>query len=215
MVSSQFYPREAHLDTISAIFFDIGGVCLSDGWSLEQHKHIANKFGFDYDLFERRHRCVADAFDNGQMALVAYLEWTIFFAPRPFTPDDVMREIQSIMAPVPGTLQLVRALRNTGRYLLATLNNEPREFNEYRIEHFGLRALFTAFFSSCYLGLRKPQPEIYRRVLQITQRSGGECLFIDDNPMNVEVAQTLGMPAIQFVNATQLRADLIKAGIFF
>jgi putative hydrolase of the HAD superfamily len=100
-------------------------------------------------------------------------------------------------------------------YLLATLNNEPCEFNEYRIEHFGLRALFTAFFSSCYLGLRKPQPEIYQRALQITQQSVSECLFIDDNPMNVEVAQTLGMHAIQFVNAAQLRADLIKAGIFF
>jgi putative hydrolase of the HAD superfamily len=109
----------------------------------------------------------------------------------------------------------VRALRASKRYLLATLNNESRELNEYRIERFGLRELFSVFFSSCYLGLIKPQPDAYRRAFQITQCRPDECIFVDDRPMNVEVARILGMHAIQFTSAAQLVSDLRESDIVF
>ena len=178
---------------ITTLFFDIGGVCLSNGWDHEQRQQVAQKFGFDYEAFDSRHRQVVDAMERGQLTLNEYLGWTLFYEPRPFTIEQVVAEIEQLSTPFTETLALVQRLHDTGTYLLATLNNQSRELNEYRIERFGLRALFSVFFSSCYLGLVKPQPDTYRRALQMTQRRPDECLFVDDRPMNVEVARILGM----------------------
>ncbi len=203
------------MGTITTIFFDLGGVCLSNGWDREQRRVVTEKFGFDYETFDRRHRQVVDALERGQLTLREYLQWTIFYEARPFTIDELTAEIMQLSVPFPETLQIVQALRRTGNYLLATINNESRELNEYRIQRFGLRELFTAFFTSCYLGLLKPQPEHYRRAMQITQRAPDECLYVDDRPLNVEVAHILGMHPIQFFDAAQLEADLRAAGVAF
>jgi putative hydrolase of the HAD superfamily len=203
------------MGAITTIFFDIGGVCLSNGWDHEQRQVVARTFGFDYDTFDSRHRQVADTLERGQFTLDEYLQWTLFYEPRPFTPADIVAAIKQISTPIVETLELIRTLRATNRYLLATINNESRELNEYRIERFELRTLFSAFFSSCYLGLLKPQPEHYRRALQITQRTPAECLYIDDRPLNVEVARILGMQPVRFSDAAQLEVELRAAGVSF
>jgi putative hydrolase of the HAD superfamily len=203
------------MGAITTIFFDLGGVCLSNGWDHEQRQALARKLGFDYETFDSRHRQVVDTLERGQLTLEDYLQWTLFYEPRAFTLAQVVDEMQRLSTAFGETLDLVRALRASGRYLLATLNNESRELNEYRIERFGLRELFSAFFTSCYLGLIKPQPDMYRRALQITQRRPDECAFVDDRPMNAEVARILGMQPVQFTSAEHLEADLQAAGIVF
>jgi putative hydrolase of the HAD superfamily len=203
------------MGAVTTLFFDLGGVCLSNGWDREQRRVITDNFGLNYDTFDRRHRQVVDTLERGQLTLHEYLQWTMFYEARPFTIDEVTGEILELSTPFPETLELVTALRKTNNYLLATINNESRELNEYRIKKFELRSLFTAFFSSCYFGMLKPQPDHYRRALEITQRSVEECLYIDDRPMNVEVARILGMHAIQFIDAGQLETDLRAAGVQF
>ncbi len=198
---------------ITAIFFDIGAVLLSNGWTeVERHRVLA-AFDLDFETFEQRHYQVIDAFDYGQISLQTYLDWTVFYTPRPFTPQDFEREVQRIMTPIPETLQIARELKNAGRYFMATLNNEPREFNDFRIQHFGLPDLFSAFFSSCYLGVRKPQLEVYRKALAISQRRPEESLFIDDYPENIQAARDLGMKAILYVDDASLRENLVKFGL--
>jgi putative hydrolase of the HAD superfamily len=198
---------------ITAIFFDIGGVILSNGWSEPERRRVVESFNLDYAAFDRRHIQVIDAFDYGHMDLETYLLWTVFYEPRTFSAQDFFHEIQRIMQPMPETLQVTEELRDSGKYLLATLNNEPGEINLYRIQHFGLPKIFSVFFSSCYLGVRKPQKGIFQKALQITQRQPEECLFIDDVLMNVEAAQDLGMHAIHFLNAAQLRESLKQIGV--
>ena len=201
------------MSPISTLFFDIGGVCLSNGWDHEQRQSLAKALQFDYQAFDSRHRQVIDSLERGQITLDEYLRWTLFYEPREFTIEQVIEQIEQLSTPFQATLDLIGALRDHGGYLLATINNESRELNEYRIERFGLRSLFSAFFSSCYLNLLKPQPEHYRRALQITQRRPEECLYIDDRPMNVEVARILGMRPILFTSAAQLGSELRDAGI--
>src|SRR5262249_29820466 len=99
------------------------------------------------------------------------------------------------------------------KFFLATINNEILELNTYRIEHFDLRRYFAVFFSSCFLGLRKPDEAIYRAVLQMTARQPEECLFIDDREVNLECPRELGIRTILFRDANQLRADLKEAGV--
>ena len=201
------------MGAITTIFFDLGGVCLSNGWDHEQRQVIAHDFGFDYEPFDSRHRQVVDSLERGHLSLQEYLDWTLFYTPRSFTRDEIVQAIYQLSEPIRPTLDLLRALHASGRYLLGTINNESRELNEYRIQRFALCDLFTAFFSSCYLGLVKPQPEHYRRALQITQREPDECVFVDDRPLNVEVARILGMHPIQFESTEQLQHDLRAAGV--
>jgi putative hydrolase of the HAD superfamily len=201
------------MQTITTIFFDIGGVCLSNGWDHEQRQVIARQFGFDYEAFDSRHRQVVDSLERGLLTLDDYLTWTLFYEPRSFTVGEVTEAIKNLSTPFNDTLELIKRLRASGAYILMTINNESRELNDYRIARFGLRDLFSAFFSSCYLGLLKPQPEHYRRALQITQRTVDECLYVDDRPMNVEVARILGMHPIHFTDAARLADDLRAAGV--
>ncbi|MGA8220615.1 MAG: HAD-IA family hydrolase, partial [Candidatus Acidiferrales bacterium] len=84
---------------------------------------------------------------------------------------------------------------------------------EYRIAQFHLRDYFESFFSSCYLRVRKPDAEIYRRALEITQCMPEECAMIDDRGLNLECARELGMHVIQFQNVRQLRDDLTRLGV--
>ena len=104
-------------------------------------------------------------------------------------------------------------MATVGEYLLATINNEPLELNERRIKQFQLRREFKAFFSSCFVGIRKPDEGIYRIALEVTQRQPEECLFIDDRELNLECARQMRMRTIHYQNAAQLRRDLAANGV--
>lgn len=147
------------------------------------------------------------------MTLDQYLDRTVFYRPRPFTKEQFKQFIFSQSRDNPETIELLEELARSNRYFMATLNNESLELNLYRIERFGLRRFFKAFFTSCFLGMRKPDDGIYRAALQITQRSPDECVFIDDRPLNLECARLCSMQAIHFKNTAQLRQEFQRLGI--
>jgi putative hydrolase of the HAD superfamily len=96
---------------------------------------------------------------------------------------------------------------------MATINNESRDLNAFRIEKFDLRSILDVFVSSCFVKLRKPDPAIYRHALDLTQRFPEECCFIDDRTENLVPAQKLGMHTIQMRSADQLQEELDKLGV--
>jgi len=61
--------------------------------------------------------------------------------------------------------------------------------------------------------VRKPQLEVYRKALAISQRRPEETLFIDDSPANIQAAQALGINGILYVSPLELRTDLEKLGL--
>ena len=83
-----------------------------------------------------------------------------------------------------GALPILEELSASNHYLLGALNNEARETNE-SLQHFGLRGFFRVALSSCYMGLRKPEPAIYRRAIDILGCPPQRILFIDDREENV------------------------------
>jgi putative hydrolase of the HAD superfamily len=97
--------------------------------------------------------------------------------------------------------------------VLGALNNEARETNAYRFEHFGLRSYLRVALSSCYLGLRKPEAAIYQRALDILSRPAERILFIDDRVENVDAAVDSGMKGIRFEGAESLRRELVRLGV--
>ena len=193
---------------MTALFFDIGGVLLSNGWDRAERTAASEKFHLDWKEFEDRHELVLHAFETGEMGLDEYLDRVIFYCPRSFSREEFADYICAQSKELPGTMNVLRRLAQAKKYLISSLNNESREMNAYRIEKFGLRSYFDVFLSSCYLGVRKPDEAIYQRALDITQRKGEECLFIDDRALNLECAAELGMRTIQFKDAAQLEREL-------
>ncbi len=198
---------------ITALFWDVGGVLLTNGWDRTSRYRAAQQFNLDWEDFQDRHELVIADFETGRLTLEEYLERTIFYRPRPFTREGFKAFMWAQSQPIRETLAIVERLARSGRYLLATLNNESLELNHYRIERFGLQNLFALFFSSCFLGVRKPDRAIYQIALQVTQRTPEECLFIDDRALNVECAHRLGIRTIHYQNPTQLRRELRRHGV--
>jgi putative hydrolase of the HAD superfamily len=205
------------MTAISQLFFDIGGVLGSNGWDREQRARAVDTFSLDADDFQYRHEETIGAFESGAISLEEYLDVTVFWKPRDFTREEFKEFIFSLSMPSLDSLDVVRRLRRSvrgrpTRVRLATLNNESRELNQYRIDHFGLCELFDVFFSSCWLGVRKPTRQIYERVLGMTQAEPVRCLFVDDREQNLAPARALGMQTIHFTSATALAQSLAGLG---
>lgn len=198
---------------VTALFWDVGGVILSNGWDRTSRAAAAKKFAIDWEEFEDRHDLAFPAFEAGRIALDTYLQRTVFYRKRTFTREEFTAFIFAQSREFPESRAILSELAATGKYLQATINNEPREINEYRIHRFQLRRELKAFFSSCYLGVRKPDEGIYQLALEVTQRDPQECVFIDDRELNLECAKQLGMHTIHFQNAPQLRQELAENGV--
>jgi putative hydrolase of the HAD superfamily len=203
------------LPKITALFWDVGGVLLSNAWDREQRRRTLKEFNLDEIEFESRHEMLVSSFERGKITLQNYLERTVFYRPRSFTAEAFTQHMFSLSTPNPETLQLGKELSRSGKYQMSTINNESKELDLYRIQTFGLREIFSLFVSSCFVGLRKPEEGIYRLALEITQRPPEECCFIDDRPLNLDSAARLGMQVVQMKTAEQLRADLQKLGVIF
>jgi putative hydrolase of the HAD superfamily len=198
---------------ISAIFWDVGGVLLTNAWDREQRQRALEHFKLDEAEFDDRHEMVVSSFERGKISLDEYLQRTIFYRKRPFTPTEFREYMFLLSQPFPEVLELARGLAKSAKYLMGTINNESKELNEYRIRKFGLRELFALFLSSCYVGLRKPEEAIYRLALEVTQKMPEECCFVDDRALNLEAAERLGMHPIRMENAEQLQLGMRKLGI--
>ena len=196
---------------IRALFWDIGGVLLTNAWDHEERDQAIARFQLEKTELEARHRELFVPFEEGKFSLDEYLERAVFYKPRSFTVEQFKEFMRSLSKPNHEALEIARGL--SAKYPMATINNESREFNEYRIRTFGLRNCFHLFVSSCYVGVRKPGERIYRLALDLTQRSAEECCFIDDRPVNIEGAEKVGMQTVLMQNADQLRNDLKTLGV--
>jgi putative hydrolase of the HAD superfamily len=196
---------------IRALFWDVGGVLLSNAWDHEERDLAIQHFLLDKSEFELRHQELVPPFEEGRLSLNEYLDRAIFYQPRTFSPEDFKRFMFSLSKPKPQALDFVRSL--SGKYLIAAINNESRELNQYRIATFRLIEIFDLFVSSCFVGIRKPDERIYRLALDLTQHDAAECCFLDDRPVNIEAAAKVGMQTVLVKNSDQLQRELQTLGV--
>jgi putative hydrolase of the HAD superfamily len=197
------------------ILFDVGGVLLTNGWDHRERSLVLEQFRLDRAEFEARHPQPNDAWERDAITAKDYLDATLFYEPRDFTADDFMRAVFAQSVPLPqGALSILQELAASGKWMLGCLNNEAREPNEYRFQKYNLRDAFDVTLSSCYMGLRKPHPEMYKRALDILGKPAERILFIDDRAENAQGARDAGMKAIRFEGAEQLRRDLETLGVY-
>ncbi len=201
------------MSDITTIFFDVGGILLTNGWDHMTREAAAAVFEYDYEEAEEKHQHYVQSFECGRTPLKEYLDKVIFTQPRHFTIEEYINFMETQLKPHPKNIELIRKLAKQGKYELATINNESLALNEYRIKYYKLYESIPHFFSSCYMGVMKPDCDIFQRVLWITHREGQQCLFVDDRLENVKAAQSCGLQAAVVEQPSELKNVLQAAGI--
>lgn len=199
--------------SITTLFLDIGGVLLTNGWDRKAREEAARVFHLDYADVEERHHLTYDTYEEGKLSLDDYLQRVIFCLPRSFTRDDFKEYMLSRSQPMPEMIGLIRSLKTHYPLKTIAVSNEGREVNAYRIRTFALDGLIDTFVSSCYVHYRKPDLDIYRIALDISQSTPAQVAYIDDRPLFVEVANSLGIHAIQHMDVASTRVQLAQLGL--
>ena len=178
------------------LFSDIGGVLLSNGWGHLSREAAAKKYGLDYLELDELHHFIFNVYEIGSITLDQYLDTVIFHQERDFSRDEFKDFIFQQSIQLPDMLPWLVGWKNAHPQIkIISINNEARELNNYRIKKFDLHDFFDAFVSSCEVGMRKPDPGIFRLALGIAQAEPHECLYFDDRPMLVAAAKKEGIHA--------------------
>nr|WP_199080438.1 HAD-IA family hydrolase [Pedobacter sp. ASV19] len=182
---------------IRILFFDVGGILLTNGWGHESRKLAAEKFGLDYEEVNALHNFIFNVYEIGKITLDEYLDTVIFNHPRDFLREDFKEFIYSQSQELPDMLAWLKEWKRDCGFRVISVNNEGKELNDYRVEKFKLHECFDAFISSCEVKMRKPDPGIFQLAMGIAQAVPSQCVYFDDRIMFVQVAQRLGIKAFQ------------------
>ena len=196
------------------VLFDVGGVMLTNGWDHKERAVVLAQFGVDRAEFEARHPEPYDAWERDTISPQDYLNAVLFYESRSFTAEEFIEGMKAVSVPIPdNAMSVLSDVAKSEKYLVGLLNNESRLLHEYRMKKYGLTQYLDLQFSSCYLGMRKPDADIYRRAVDILGVPAERIIFIDDRKGNADAAAAVGIHAIQFLGEEKLRRDLNELGI--
>lgn len=181
---------------LKILFFDVGGILLSNGWGHEAREEAAKRFNLDYDEVNALHNFIFNVYEIGSVTLDEYLDTVIFNHPRDFVREDFKEFIYSTSVELP-MLQFLKDWKKDCGFRIISVNNEGKELNDYRVRKFKLHECFDAFVSSCEVKMRKPDPGIWQLAMGIAQASPQQCVYFDDRKMFVDTAQKLGIRSFQ------------------
>jgi putative hydrolase of the HAD superfamily len=198
---------------ITALFLDIGGVLLTNGWDHAARKRAAKTFDLDLAEMEDRHHLTFDTYEEGKLTLQEYLGRVVFYRKRPFTRAQFWRFMCAQSKPYPEMLELIAQLKVRYGLKIAVVSNEGRELNAYRIRHFKLERFVDSFISSCFVHVRKPDAEIFRLALDIAQAPARQVVYIENTPMFVQIAEGLGIRSILHTDYRSTCAKLASLGL--
>jgi putative hydrolase of the HAD superfamily len=198
---------------ITTLFLDIGGVLLNDGWDHHARRHAAKHFKLNWAELQARHELNFETQEEDKITFQEYLDRVIFWEKLPFTRAEFRRFMFAQSKPFPEMIALVRNLKAEYRLKIFVISNEAREVNAYRIHRFKLDGFVDAFISSCFVQLRKPDADIYRLALDLAQVPAWQIVYIENTPLFVQVAESLGIRSILHTDYKSTRARLASLGL--
>lgn len=198
---------------ITCLFLDIGGVLLTNGWDHHARRRAALFFKLDRAELEARHQLNFATLEEDRLPLAEYLNRVVFYEKRDFTRAEFRRFMFAQSKPVAGMIGLIRRLKARYGLKIVVVSNEARELNAHRIREFKLAGFVDAFVSSCFVGVRKPDVEIFRLALDLAQAPVEQVVYIEDSLMFVQVAAELGIQGIRHVDYEGTRAALAALGL--
>lgn len=188
---------------------------LTNGWDRNARTRAAAKFGLDCDEMNERHQLTFDTYEEGKLSLDEYLNRVVFYQERSFSREEFKGFMYAQSQPFPEMIELMRGLKTQHGLQVAAVNNEGRELSVYRAQQFKLGTFIDFFVSSCFVHYRKPDADMYRIALDIAQASPQQVVYIDDQPMFIEVAQGLEIRGILHKGYETTREALEAMGLSF
>lgn len=198
----------------SVVVFDLGGVLID--WN---PRHLYRKlFAGDAAAMEEflATVCTQD-WNERQDAGRSFAEATALLAAE-HPQHQVLIEAyfarwhEMLAGPIPGTVEVLAALRTRGVPLYA-LSNWSAETYPHARRRFDFLQWFRGVVISGEVGLIKPDPRIYALLLERFAIAAAEAVYIDDNPRNAEAASRLGFHGIHFTDGPALRRELAALGL--
>ncbi len=201
------------MSQIRALFTDVGGVLGTNGWGRDSRQLAADTFALDFKEMDSRHHLTFDTYEIGKLSLDDYLDRIVFYQPRTFSKEDFRRFMFAQSKPFPDMLDLVRRVKARYGVKVAVVSNEGRELTAYRIKSFALDDFVDFFVSSCFVGFRKPDKDIFQMALDLAQVAPDQVAYLEDRPMFCEVAVQLGIRAVQHTTYETTRSALEQMGL--
>ncbi len=162
---------------------------------------------------EDRHHLTFDTYEEGKLTLGDYLGRVVFYQKRSFSRNEFRRFMFAQSKPYPEMIELIAQLKVRHGLKIAVVSNEGRELNAYRIRTFKLGRFVDSFISSSFVHVRKPDADIFRFALDITQVTTRQVVYIENTPMFVQVAESLGVRSILHTDYSSTRAQLATLGL--
>ena len=189
------------------VLLDVMGTLVHDPFYVE----IPAFFGMSLpELIEAKHPSAWVEFELDAIDEATLLER--FFADgRPVDGEGLTQAMSMAYRFLPGIEALLHELYARGVPLHA-MSNYPRWYQLIE-ERLALSRYLRWSFVSCLIGMRKPDPAVYRHVAEELGLPTSACLFVDDREDNCRVAREEGMDAIHFVDAPALRRALVERGV--
>ena len=202
-------------EKVKTLFLDIGGVLLNDGWARLTREKAFERFSLqtDRDEIVERHEMNFDTYELGRMTFDEYLDNTVFYKRRNFTKEEFIAFLLQQSEALPGAIEYFTELKRKYSLKVIAVSNEARELNEYRIKTFQLNNLFDSFVSSCYIGMRKPDPLMYKMASDISFTPFNEAVYIDDRIIYIEYARSLGLPSLHYTGVDSAKKYFEKLGL--
>lgn len=180
---------------IKVLFTDLGGVLLTNGWDHESRFKAAAMFELDQKEFESRHNLMFGDYEIGKITLETYLHYTVFYQTRAFSYDLFVKFMYSQSQAYLEMIDLVKRIKREHGLKLVVISNEGRELTNFRIKTFGLADFIDFFVVSCFLGVRKPDRQVWEKALDFVQAKPEEVVYLEDRQLFVEIAQEMGIQA--------------------
>ena len=201
--------------SIKAVVFDYGQV-ISFPPDPEIMDCLAKKAGTDRESFETLLWLLRGEYDRGIMSAKEY--YNMVLARLGVVLDDkdvdemIMMDYESWKNINPGTVALMEDVKKAG-YILGILSNIPQDFLAWARKNAPAFSLPHVGLYSCDVGLIKPEPAIYQKLLSLAGVKGEELVFFDDRSENVKGAADLGIKAFLWKDPENARRELITLGV--
>ncbi|MGH6895164.1 MAG: HAD family hydrolase [Geminicoccaceae bacterium] len=193
-----------------AIVFDLGGVLIDWNPRHLYRKLIDDEARLEWFLAEVCHSAWNEEQDRGR-AFAAAIEEAAARHPdhRLLIAAYFERWEEMLAGPIAGAVRVLEELKDAG-YELHALTNWSAETFPFARDRFAFLDWFESILVSADVGLIKPDPRIFELLLERIGRPPAACVYIDDNVRNVTAAAAVGLDAIAFQDADQLRDDLAR-----
>lgn len=198
---------------ITTLFTDIGGVLLTNGWDRKARAEAAQLFNLELTELEERHHLTFDTYEVGKITLDEYLDRLVFYEDRDYSKDDFKEFMVSKSLPYNDMIKLICDLKKKYNLKVAVISNEGRELNQYRISTFRLNEFVDFFISSSFVHFRKPDADIFKVAIDISQSDVETSVYIDDRMLFVQIAEGLGLTGICHTDYEDTKKKLADLGL--